>query len=52
MLTLTRTYEKNKLTRKSLEAIDAPQMPIVYKRQILQSNNTCTSRHDKENNLL
>jgi len=26
--------------------------PIVYKRQKLLSNTTCTPRHDKENNLL
>ena len=38
-------------TRKSLEAMNAHQMPIVYKRQHLSSNTTCTHRHDKENYL-
>ena len=39
-------------TRKLLEVRNAPRMHIVYKRQILQSNTTCTPRHGKENHLL
>jgi len=27
-------------------------MAIVYKRQNMKSNTTCTPRHDKENNML
>jgi len=30
---------------------NAPQMAIVYKRQNLYSNPTCTAKHDKENNI-
>jgi len=32
-------------TRKSLEARNDPQKSIVYKRQKLWSNTTCTPRH-------
>jgi len=39
---------KAMLTRKSLEAKNAPQMAIVYKRQNLYSNTTCTPTHDKK----
>ena len=39
------------LTRNSLEVRNAPQVPIVYKRQNLLSNTTCTPRHDTENHL-
>jgi len=38
--------------RKSLEVRNAPQMHVVYKRQKLLSNTTCTPRHDKENHIL
>ena len=41
-----------KITRKSMEAGNAPQMPIVYKRQILLSNTTFKLRHDKEKHCL
>ena len=37
---------------KSLEAKNSPHMAIVYKRQNMPSNTTCTPRHDKENSLL
>jgi len=35
-----------------MEAMNAPQMHIVYKRQILLSNTTCKLWYDKENHLL
>jgi len=44
-------HRTTELTRKSMEAKNIPQMHIVYKRQKLQSNITCTPRHDKENVL-
>jgi len=43
---------KQTITRNSLEARNAPQMPFVHKRQNLRSNTTCTPRYGKENNLL
>ena len=49
---MTLTFYLVKMTRKLLEAKNAPQMAIVYKRQNLYSNTTCTPRHDKENNLI
>jgi len=50
----TSTYSTSavKITRKSPEARNAPQMPIVYKRQILLSNSMCKLRHDKEKHCL
>ena len=31
--------------------MDAPKMPIVYRRQNLYYNTTYTPRHEKENNI-
>ena len=45
---LNKQYE---IQGNSMEKRNAPQIPIVYKRQNLLSNTTCTPRHDKENHL-
>ena len=48
---ITSYFLKTVNTRKLLEASNAPQMSIVYKRHKLKSNTTCTPIHDKENHL-
>jgi len=51
--TTTKLYkrEDHRVTRKSLGEMNAPHMPVVYRRQNLYSNTNCTPRHDKENHL-